>query len=49
MAPFEFIGGPFLADVRFGSKANMTAPNLDVRFTPQKRTFVRASGMSAEC
>ena len=33
----------------FGSKADIEAPPSDVRFTPQKRTFVERVGMSAMC
>jgi hypothetical protein len=34
-------------DVRYGSKADVTLSNFDVRFTPRKRTFAHAIRMSA--
>jgi hypothetical protein len=38
-----------LVDVRFGSKGDIGAMLIYVRFTPKKRTFVRATVMSALC
>ena len=37
------------ADVRFGSKADIAAFPVNVRFTPQKRTSELTRGMSALC
>ena len=38
----------FRFNVRFGSKADMTRRQRDVRFIPKKRTFTGALGMSAK-
>jgi hypothetical protein len=37
------------ADVRFGSKADMGLPLIDVRFSPQKQTSFSTVAMSALC
>jgi hypothetical protein len=36
-------------DFRFGSKADLTAPKSDFRFTPRKQTQVGHHGMSVSC
>jgi hypothetical protein len=36
-----------MLDFRFGSKADVTLLNFDVRFTPRKQTFAQAIRMSA--
>jgi hypothetical protein len=38
-----------LSNVRFGSKADIGARPIDVRFYPQKQTLRSATGMSALC
>jgi hypothetical protein len=39
----------WVANVRFGSKADTEAPPSNVRFTPKRGTFIGAIGMSALC
>ena len=39
----------FGLDFRFGSKADVTLLNFDVRFTPRKQTLRSATRMSAKC
>jgi hypothetical protein len=36
-------------NVRFGSKADIGSALVDVGFTPQKRTLLSVTGMSAKC
>jgi hypothetical protein len=43
------IAAKHVANVRFGSKADIARCQADVRFTPKKRTLIERVGMSALC